>query len=301
MRTSASLKTVPTPFAGIRFGLCCTFADEPSVRYRTSTAYLNRLSLPEAQRKLKSLIEWNAEALRNAIQACKRLSIRAYRIPSRLLPLGTHPDWSYGLEDLPVFTFNLFDEAKSLAQNSGIRLSFHPDQFVVLGSRRAAVTKATLQDLQLQGQLAELIGANSINLHAGGAYGDKPEALERVARTLDKLPASARERITLENDDRVFSVGDLLPFCRREGVPLTYDVHHHRCLPDDLTVAEATRLATTTWDREPIFHLSSPKGGWSAINPRQHADLIDRKIFRKNGKACGSPWMWKRNQRNKPC
>jgi UV DNA damage repair endonuclease len=40
--------------------------------------------------------------------------------------------------------------------------------------------------------------------------------LERVARPLDQLPAGARERSTLKNDDRIFSVNDLLPFCIRE-------------------------------------------------------------------------------------
>lgn len=58
-------------------------------------------------------------------------------------------------------------------------------------------------------------------------------------------------------------------------IPLVYDVHHHRCLPDGLSVAAATEQSLKTWDREPLFHISSPKDGWSGPNPRKHHDYID--------------------------
>ena len=82
-------------------------------------------------------------------------------------------------------------------------------------------------------------------------------------------------RIGLENDDRVYTVEDLLPVARRAGVPLVYDVHHHRCNPDALSCDEALAAAAATWGgREPWVHLSSPRGGWRAANPRMHADFI---------------------------
>lgn len=224
---------------------------------------------------MQELSAWNAEALRNAIVACRLLQIKAYRIPSSLLPLATHLDWLYGVEQLADATVALYREAGELARADGVRLSFHPDQFVVLGSLRPEVTDASLRDLKMHGDLSELVGADVINLHAGGAYGDKALALKRVARTINRLPDTVRRRLTLENDDRVYHVQDLLPLCRAEGVPLTYDVHHHRCLSDGLTVAEASDLAMQTWNREPLFHLSSPRDGWGASNPRRHADLID--------------------------
>jgi UV DNA damage endonuclease len=80
----------------------------------------------------------------------------------------------------------------------------------------------------------------------------------------------------LENDDRIFTPADLLPVCERVGVPLVYDAHHHRCKPDGWSVAEATARAAATWGgREPYFHLSSPREGWGAGDPRPHADYID--------------------------
>jgi UV DNA damage endonuclease len=57
-----------------------------------------------------------------------------------------------------------------------------------------------------------------------------------------------------------------------------YDVHHHRCKPDGLAIAEVTARAAATWGRrEPYFHLSSPRDGWGGGDPRPHADYIDVK------------------------
>jgi UV DNA damage endonuclease len=63
-------------------------------------------------------------------------------------------------------------------------------------------------------------------------------------------------------------------------VPLVYDAHHHRCHGDGLSVEEATELAAATWgEREPWAHISSPREGWGAANPRPHADYIDPADF----------------------
>jgi UV DNA damage endonuclease len=54
-----------------------------------------------------------------------------------------------------------------------------------------------------------------------------------------------------------------------------YDVHHHRCNPDGLSVEQATKKALATWNREPMFHLSSPLEGWEGPKPERHHDFID--------------------------
>jgi UV DNA damage endonuclease len=146
---------------------------------------------------------------------------------------------------------------------------------VVLNSEREIVVQSAIQELALQASVAEMIGADVVVLHAGGAAGGRAAALERLERGIDRLPAIARERLALENDDRCFTPSDLLPLCQRTGVPLVYDVHHHRCLADGLSVEEATERSFSTWgDREPYAHLSSPRDGWSSPNPRAHADYI---------------------------
>ena len=81
--------------------------------------------------------------------------------------------------------------------------------------------------------------------------------------------------MTVENDDKIFTPADLLPLCKATGVPLVYDVHHHRCNADEFTVEEATKKVLATWDREPMFHISSPIEGWDGPRPERHHDFVD--------------------------
>ena len=95
------------------------------------------------------------------------------------------------------------------------------------------------------------------------------------------MPEATRCRLTLENDDHSYTVKDLLPVCETLSIPLVYDVHHHRCNPDGLTVTEATEACLLGWrqlEREPHLHISSPKHGWLG-KPKPHADFIDSGDF----------------------
>jgi len=189
----------------------------------------------------------------------------------------THPQAGYDVADLPdcAQLVARFRESGEFARQHNVRLSFHPDQFVVLNSPNPRTLASSLAELSYQSQVAEWTGADTVNIHGGGAYGDKAAALQTLRRAIERLPAAVRSRLTLENDDKIFTPADLLPVCRDTGVPLVYDVHHHRCLPDGLSIAEATDQARVTWNREPLFHLSSPLEGWKGPKPERHHDYID--------------------------
>ncbi|MEE4313296.1 MAG: UV DNA damage repair endonuclease UvsE [Desulfofustis sp.] len=264
----------------MRLGLCCLFKDEP-VRFRTTTAtVLAKLGRPAQLLKLSEICRSNAENLLLAVQTAQRLGIGAFRIMSPLFPRMTHPLVGYRLDQLAdgEIIAELLAATGSYARRHDIRLSFHPDQFVVLSSPRPEVVANSIRELEYQAFLAEAVGADVINLHAGGVYGDKKSALQRLRHVIDDLPQRVRSRLTLENDDISYSVSDLLPVCENLSLPLVYDVHHHRCLPDGLSVEEATRLAGETWHRlgrEQYCHLSSPKAGWTGRDPKPHADYIE--------------------------
>jgi UV DNA damage endonuclease len=264
----------------MRFGLCCLFINEP-VSFRTTTAKaLSALGRDEQLCKLSAICNHNARNLLTALEACRRLGIGAFRVMSPLFPRMTHPEAGYLLEDLPGGSEirALLESVRCFARDSDIRLSFHPDQFVVLSSPHARVVANSIQELDYQAWLAEAVGADVINIHAGGVYGDKGGALQRLCRVFPALSDSLKNRLTLENDDVSYTVRDLLPVCEQLSIPLVYDAHHHRCNPDGFSVEEATRLAGETWSRagrEQYCHLSSPKAGWGSGNPKPHADYID--------------------------
>jgi len=262
-----------------RLGLCCTFKEAP-ISFRTTTVrHLTNLRASSGKEfaYLSAIAKDNCQSLLKAIQYCSSNRIGAFRINSQFLPAYTHPEVGYTLDDLPESDEikHLLHTAKNLAQERNIRLTFHPDQFVVLNSPRSEVVEQSILELEYHGILADLVGADVINIHGGGAYGNKAEALDRFAINFSRLSPNVREKLTLENDDRTYTPSDLIDFCKRIGIPFVYDVHHHRCLPDTLSIEEATALALSTWNREPLFHLSSPKDGWKSPKPHLHHDFIN--------------------------
>lgn len=264
----------------LRFGLCCLFKDE-AVSFRTTTVKaLSPLPRDLQLNKLSDICMHNARNLKLALETVSRLGIGAFRIMSPLFPRMTHPEAGYLLKDLPegeTISF-ILESCRVFAIAQNIRLSFHPDQFVVLSSPHPAVVANSVLELDYHGMLAEAVGADVINIHAGGVYGDKSAALKRFGEVFETLPEFVQSRLTLENDDVSYTPEDLLPLCQKHQIPLVYDVHHHRCNPDKLTVEKVTELAGETWHvvgREQQCHLSSPKTGWGDSKPKPHADYID--------------------------
>lgn len=265
----------------IRLGLCCIFRDQPIKFVSTTATASGRMDRPEALAKLARLCAANAEALLAALRFCADNGIGCFRINSQILPLKTHPRDGYEMSDLPAgdSIVRRFQQVGEFAKQHNLRLCFHPDQFVVLNSQKPEVVTASLRELEYQAEVAEWVGADVINIHGGGAFGDKTKALADFSANLPRLSSRVRTRLTVENDDITYTPADLLPLCRAEGVPLVYDVHHHRVNPDGLSIEEATRQALATWNREPLFHISSPILGWEGPGPRRHHDFIDINDF----------------------
>jgi UV DNA damage endonuclease len=223
----------------------------------------------------------NAESLMKALNYCYDNGIGDFRINSQILPLKTHPETGYDIMELPngEEIVKNFKACGGFSRKNNLRTTFHPDQFIVLSSNTPSVVHRSIADLEYQAQVAQWVNVDVINVHAGGVYGDKPAALVRLRRQIDSLSDPVRKRLTLENDDRSYTPRDLLPLCADMKVPLVYDIHHHRCLPDDLTIEAASDLAVETWDREPLFHISSPINGWHGTDVRKHHDYIDINDF----------------------
>ena len=265
----------------IRLGLCCIFR-EVDITFRSRQAgHILKLPRVEQLDRLSTTVVENGEALLRALKYCAGAGIGSFRVNSGFLPLKSHPQAGYALDELPAGDriMSLFTACRNFARAHDIRLTFHPDQFTLLSSPRPEVHHQSLAELDYHGELAELIGADVITLHGGGAYGDKTSALARLEASIGQLPEPVRSRLALENDDRVYSPAELLPVCERTGVGFVYDVHHHRCLADGMSVAEVSRRALATWDREPLFHLSSPRDSWQGRELRPHHDFIDPADF----------------------
>ena len=221
--------------------------------------------------------------------------ISMYRMASDLVPYATHPD-------LPQFHTQLADCEEELvrtgirARELGLRLSFHPGQYCVLNSERPEVQAAAVRDLELHAEVLDLMGLGPeavMVLHVGGVGGDKRAAIKRFLRGVEMLSVRARARLVIENDDRSWSLADVVALHGLTGLPVVFDSLHHRCHnPEGIPEREALRLALRTWPLGvvPKLHYSSPKTVLDerrlkrgrrvvrvpALPPlRAHADLVD--------------------------
>lgn len=243
---------------------------------RTCT-FTNWKKLNEENRleKLYALTEQN---LRNTIRILHyniAHEIDVYRMSSSLIPLAAHPDvdWNY----IDPFK-ELFLEIGTLIKNHKLRVSFHPGQYTLFTSPQKHITANAITDLTYHYRMLEAMGIHqesTMNIHVGGAYGNKEAALERFDHNFPKLDQNIRMRITLENDDRTYTAEETLKVCERHGTPFVFDYHHYWANPGDTAFEELLPRIFATWERTglvPKFHLSSPK---SEKLIRAHADYVD--------------------------
>jgi len=255
----------------IRFGQASAFDAEP-VQFRQTTVQAVKARPREEQlARFSALALANATNLLLAVETVQRLGIGAYRIPPCIFPLMTHATLGYDLNDLPnaAAINKCFSKVKRFCKKEEIRLLVQPDKKLNLSSSREETVDKGLRTVAYLGMLGHLAGANAIVLRVGGKHGGKPAALARFQDAIARVPDDVRKMLALENDD-MYTPRDLLAVCMELRIPLVYDVHWHRCNGDGLTERDATRRCLDTWaraDREPVFRVASPEGGWAAENP----------------------------------
>jgi UV DNA damage endonuclease len=113
-----------------------------------------------------------------------------------------------------------------------------------------------------------------INIHVGGACGDKEKAIERFHQNLHHLPSPIKKRMTLENDDKTYTTEETLLICEKESMPLLFDYHHHQANCCEIPLETLLPRIFRTWEAiglRPKVHLSSPK---SEKEFRSHADYV---------------------------
>ncbi len=243
--------------------------------------HLAKIETEEARRfRLTALARTNLQNTRRLFLYNSAHDIKVFRLTSKLIPLATHPistNWNW-LKELETELKSLGDYAKS----HSFRISAHPDHFTLLNSPQKTVTDASLRDLEYHHQIFTGMGLDSeakLILHVGGCYKNKNESIARFIENFNKLRPPIKNRIVLENDDKTYTVRDVLKICRSEGIPMVLDIHHHWCNNEEDDIADYLSDIFATWNHEtlpPKIHLSSPKG---QKNFRSHADQIDLAFF----------------------
>ncbi|WP_062213096.1 UV DNA damage repair endonuclease UvsE [Aureimonas sp. AU12] len=193
-----------------------------------------------------------------------RIDVRMYRMSSDIAPYATHPD-------MPQFHGMVRESSAELAafgakaKRLGIRLSFHPSQFIVLNSPDPKLVEKSIADLVSQAEMLDLMDQPPeavLVVHVGGTYGDVPSARQRWVETWHTLPEPVRRRLVLEHDDLRFSTADVLWINGHTGVRCIFDHQHFWCLnPERADMRETLAAILATWpaEQQPKVHFSSPR------------------------------------------
>ena len=230
---------------------------------------------------------------------CDDHDIRFYRMATGLAPYASHPDLPQ-FRDAPQRHAERLAQIGEKARALGMRISSHPGQYTVLNSEHAEVRRLAAVELEVQAELMDGMGLGPecvVILHVGGAAGGTEAALDRFEEGFATLSDAARNRLVIENDDRTFSLRDVLELHHRIGRPVAWDILHHHCNdPDRIPDREALTLALGTWPDGvmPKIHYSTPKTAmeekkrkvgrrversWVLPQLRAHADMIDPIAF----------------------
>lgn len=253
----------------IRYGFACKTIGVPQADL---TAITLARATPE---NMLAVCRHNLRALETMLRYCAEAHIPLMRISSDIIPLASHPqinfDWQAQLQQ------ELADVRATLAQ-TGIRVSMHPGQYTVLNSPRQDVVERAVDELIYHAGFLDAVGADNsarIVLHLGGGYGDRPSALARLTENLHALPPNVLARISLENDERVFTIEDALNICGKCGLPAIFDVFHHSLnAPAHGTQAYWLDRVVESWSPQhgrPKLHYSQQLAGGK---PGMHSRFI---------------------------
>ena len=235
--------------------------------------YASQLGLDNCK-DLFTIVKWNNEN-----------GFKFFRITSNLFPWSSE----YELSDMPDYKeiCNILSNVGDYVKENQMRITSHPGPFNVLTSPHPHVVINCIKDLSIHGEVFDLIGLsrtpfNKINIHIGGAYGDKPSAMKRFCTNFHRLPESVKSRLTVENDDKasMYSVVDLYEGVYKViGIPIVFDYHHHKFCTGGLSEEDALEVAISTWPTDiiPVVHYSESRSKEyedPKIRPQAHSDYV---------------------------
>ncbi|KAF2130899.1 UV-endonuclease UvdE [Dothidotthia symphoricarpi CBS 119687] len=239
--------------------------------------YVEELGLANA-RDISKMVRWN-----------DKYGIKFMRLSSEMFPFASHEEYGYTLEPFAADTLR---EVGEVIAELGHRVTTHPGQFTQLGSPRKSVIDNAVRDLVYHAELLSLLKLPQqqdrdavMIMHLGGAFGDKPAAIERFKENYAKLPDGVKKRLVLENDDVVWCTHEILPLCQELNIPFVLDFHHHNILFDSTQIREGTKdivdlfpKILETWTKKgitPKMHYSEPcPGTITGRDRRKHSPRV---------------------------
>lgn len=203
-----------------------------------------------SKQKTEETVKANLECLEKIIDFNIENNIMFFRISSDIVPFASHSVMD--LKWQKIFRED-FEKIGKKIKDSKMRISTHPDQFVLINALDCDIVKRSIKELQYHAEMFDLFGFKEdakIQIHVGGAYGDKKSAKERFVVNFRKLPISVKTRLAVENDDRLFNVDDVMEICGRTGAKPLLDNFHDSLNPSKQSFAILLKKASEFWNEK---------------------------------------------------
>ena len=231
--------------------------------------------------RVEETVAGNLDCLERILRFNLDHGILFFRITSDLVPFASHPVMDFPWQDRFREQFRGIGR---LIRDSGIRISMHPDQFVLINATDAGIVDRSVAELRYQAgvlDLMELDTTAKIQIHVGGLYGDREAAIRRFVDRAAGLDEAVLRRLAIENDDLRFPLADCLRIHGETGLPVILDSFHHELLNRGEPLGEAVASAAGTWrgtDGVPMMDYSSQEEGKKRGS---HRGTLDPAHFRR--------------------
>ena len=196
----------------------------------TTLAWATRQKRSIAEEKVIEVAKRNILHTHNLVKKVATLQpeLRMVRLTSDMLSFYTHSDWKdfWQDSDIQKKLQHWFAPIGETARANDVRLSFHPDQFVVLASDREEVVNKSIEEFEYHCDMVRWMGYGKtfqdfkVNVHISGRKG--PQGIRDV---YNRLSPEARNTLTLENEEYTHGLLDCLSLS--DLVPTVMDIHHN--------------------------------------------------------------------------
>ena len=196
----------------------------------TTLAWAKRQTRSVAENKVLEVARRNITHTHNLVKKVSSLEpqLRMVRLTSDMLSFYTEPSWKdfWQTTDVQNELAKMFAPIGETARANDVRLSFHPDQFVVLASDRDEVVNKSIEEFEYHCNMVRMMGYGKtfqdfkVNVHISGRRG--PQGIRDV---YNRLSPEARNTLTLENEEYTHGLTDCLSLS--DLVPTVMDIHHN--------------------------------------------------------------------------
>jgi len=248
---------------GIGF-ICSTYNSTLSTNHTIILKNLNKKNVIKC-------VNRNLEDLIKLLELSKNLGCKIFRLGSQFIPFASHPNFNKNwFKEIEKIIIDYLPEIKKY----NIRITMHPGQYVILSTDNKKILKRSLTELRYHFWVLEKLEVDQngiVVIHGGGEYGNKLKAMKNLIKNIENNKW-LKERLALENDDKIYNAKDILELCQCLNIPFVFDYFHHQIFFSQINFKEIFK----TWGyRIPEFHISSSGG-----SKYKHGDYVNIKDFK---------------------